>query len=220
MRPLREDYDILASFIGALSEKLAHSYPLARLGDIGEYVMRNVAIDPTAEYKQITVAMNNRGLRLRRCCKGSEIQSPGQCSVEAGDILFSRIDLRNGAIGVVGDDLAGAVVTRDFPIFRLFESTHAARRFLGFVFQTQSFKAQAQNASKGTTGRKKMKREQFLEFEVPWPSPAQQERVVRVVERAYSEVAALRRGILAQETGFAALRGAMVATLFARDAGL
>ncbi len=220
MRPLREDHDILASFIGALSEKLAHSYPLVRLGVIGEYVMRNVAITPTVEYKQITVAMNNRGLRLRRLCKGSEIHSPGQCSVEAGDILFSRIDLRNGAIGVVGDDLAGAVVTRDFPIFRLFDSTHTARRFLEFVFQTQSFKAQAQNASKGTTGRKKMKREQFLGFEVPWPPPDQQERLVRAIERAHSEVATLRRDINTQETLFTAVRRALIASLFAKDAGL
>lgn len=88
VRPFRENQAILSSFTGALSEKLFEQFPQRRFVEIGEYVTRNVRIAPDAEYKQVTVSMNNRGLRLRRLCKGSEIQSPGQCSLESGDILF------------------------------------------------------------------------------------------------------------------------------------
>lgn len=219
-RPLREDQDILVQLIGALSERLFGAFPRKRLMEVGEYVFRNVKIDPEAEYKQITVAMNNQGLRLRRICKGSEILSPGQCRVEDGDILFSRIDLRNGAIGVVSSDLGGAVVSRDFPVFRLFENRVCARQFLYFVFQTPSFKAQARGASKGTTGRKKMKREQFLSLEVPWPSAQDQERLAREVEAVRAEVTKVRRHLHEQGSAIRALSSSIVSSLFAQDAGL
>lgn len=219
-RPLRENLDMLSYFTGALTEKLFGEVPRKSFSEIGEYVMRNVRINPDAEYKQVTVAMNNRGLRLRRSCKGSDIQSPGQCSVQSGDILFSRIDLRNGAIGVVGDDLDGAVVTRDFPVFQLFNNTSTARRFLEFVFLAPSFKEQAQDASKGTTGRKKLKREQFLRFQVPWPSPEEQRRIVETVETAYTEVTHLRRNLSEQESLLINLADSVIVSVFTQDAGL
>lgn len=218
--PLRENRDILAYFIGAFAGQLLAEAPRKSFSEIGEYVMRNVSISPDVEYKQVTVAMNNRGLRLRRSCKGSEIQSPGQCSVESGDILFSRIDLRNGAIGIVSDELDGAVVTRDFPVFRLHNNTDIAKRFLYFVFRTPSFKVQARDASKGTTGRKKLKREQFLRIQVPWPSPAEQKRIVEIVEAAHTETTQLQRDLFEQERLLNNLTDSIIRSLFAEDAGL
>ena len=35
----------------------------------------------------------------------------------AGDVVFSKIDARNGAIGVIPPDLAPAVFTPEFPVF-------------------------------------------------------------------------------------------------------
>ena len=218
--PLRENRDILSYFTGASAEQLLAEAPRRSFSEIGEYVMRNVSISPDVEYKQVTVAMNNRGLRWRRSCKGSEIQSPGQCSVESGDVLFSRIDLRNGAIGIVGDELDGAVVTRDFPVFRLRSNTETAKQFLDFVFRTPSFKVQARDASKGTTGRKKLKRDQFLRIQIPWPSPAEQKRIVETVETAHTEVTHLQRDLFEQERLLNNLTDSVIRSLFAEDAGL
>jgi type I restriction enzyme S subunit len=144
--------------------------PISQMGD---YVTPPAPIDALQEYKQVTVAMNNKGLRLRRKCLGSEIRSPGQCYVRENDLLFSRIDLRNGAIGFVPAELDGAVVTRDFPIFRLQEASQELRKFLSFVFLTDSFKSQVLALSKGTTNRRKLKRNLFLKIEVPTASPTE-----------------------------------------------
>jgi hypothetical protein len=70
--------------------------------------------------------------------------------VREGDILFSRIDIRNGAIGFVRGDLDGAVVTRDFPVFRLYQPTDIARRFLRYYGPTMNaFEAADKNDRAG-----------------------------------------------------------------------
>ena len=38
-------------------------------------------------------------------------------AVYPGDIVFSRIDARSGAIGVLQENIAKAVVTSEFPVF-------------------------------------------------------------------------------------------------------
>jgi hypothetical protein len=40
-------------------------------------------------------------------------------------------------------------------------------------------------ASRGTTGRKKLKREKFLRFQVPWPTESDMVDAVNSLERVY-----------------------------------
>jgi type I restriction enzyme, S subunit len=218
--PLLQTQELLSSLTGVAAEEVLQGIPKRPFADLGEFIARNVSILPDDEYKQVTVAMNNRGLRLRRVCQGSEIRSSGQCRVEAGDLLFSRIDLLNGAIGFVERALEDAVVTRDFPVFRLTCLSDTVRRFLGFVFLTSSFKSQAQASSKGTTGRKKIKREQFLRLEVFWPSPDRQEQIVEFLIAVKSNVAVLE-GLLSEQLGLLNSQTiGVIESLFAEDAGL
>jgi type I restriction enzyme, S subunit len=190
------------------------------LSEIGAYVLRAAEIIPDRQYMQVTVAMNHNGLRVRRICDGMEIRSPGQCYVREGDILFSRIDIRQGAIGFVGRELDGAVVTRDFPVFRLNKSTSLARRYLRYVFLSPSFMSQARGASRGTTGRQKIKRDRFLQFRVPWPSDSEQAAVVLTldsIEQRTSATASTYRsqGILVQK-----LVASAIGQLYLTDSGL
>jgi hypothetical protein len=124
------------ALVGTATQSALQKCPTRPLREIGEYVTDGVKIEPAEEYKQITVGMNNTGLRLRRFCMGIDIRSPGQCRVRTNDLLFSRIDLRHGAIGFVPAELDGGVVTRDFPVFRLHENDTSDRKFLQFVLKT------------------------------------------------------------------------------------
>jgi type I restriction enzyme, S subunit len=149
---------------------------------IGAYELRAAEIIADRQYMQVAAVMNHKGLRVRPICDGSEIKSPGQCYIREGDILFSRIDIRQGAIGFVGKDLDGAVVIRDFPVFGLYKPTDLARRYFRYVFRSRSFMSQPRNASRGTTGRQKMKRGRFLECSVPWPSESEQASAVAILD--------------------------------------
>ena len=111
-------------------------------------------------------------------------------------------------------------MTRDFPIFRFYDTNELCERFMGYAFMGLSFMNQAKAASKGTTGRKKMKRPAFLDFTVPWTSREDQLVAVNTlseVERNTSQLATTykKQQLLAKSLG-----ESVIATLYARDAGL
>lgn len=218
--PIKNNVDLLEHLIGVTAEKLFAGLPCVLMRDYGDYVLRGIRVEAGKQYSQVTVAMNHRGLRLRRICDGSEIRSSGQCVVEEGDLLFSRIDIRQGAIGFVGKDLAGGVVTRDFPVFRLNNTSPNSRQFMRYVLMTPSFMSQAREASRGTTGRMKMKRPAFLDFRVPWVEGDSLAAVVKVLTEFESN---LRKAITAykgQEILAKGLGTCVVQKLYAQDSGL
>jgi type I restriction enzyme S subunit len=218
--PLSANAKLLNHMVAAGAQRLMEAMPHATLGTLGAYVLRGVDIVENEQYSQITVAMGHKGLRLRRICDGSQIRSPGQCLVRQGDILFSRIDIRQGAIGIVPASLDGGVVTRDFPVFRLSDTNDQALRFLTYAFRSTSFMLQVQAASRGTTGRKKMKRDIFLNLMVAWPSPGEQRVAVEKLSTIEGHSLALAKNLAAQQVAFEAIAGSVAATLFGRDAGL
>src|ERR1043166_662087 len=69
-----------------------------------------------------------------------------------GQFILSRIEARNGAIGIVPPELDGAVVTNDFPLF----APNAGRisiAFLTWLSRTLGFVDLCVRASEGTTNR-------------------------------------------------------------------
>ena len=134
--------------------------------------------------------------------------------------MFSRIDIRQGAIGFVGKDLEGGVVTRDFPVFRFNDTDEICKQFMRYAFMAPSFMNQAKEASKGTTGRKKMKRPAFLDFTIPWPSPRERESAVETLREVERNSANLALTYRKQGTLVKGLGMSIIETLYAQDAGL
>jgi restriction endonuclease S subunit len=175
---------------------LSKQYPYVQIRDIGKILRRNVKIHDDVSYKQVTIAMNNGGVRLREEKLGFEIGVKNQSGVKSGDLIFSRIDIRNGAIGFVPDYLEGAIVANDFPICEL--NHNVSRRFLNLYFKTNEFRKQCIIQSAGATNRKKMKRSNFLSLEVRFPDIDTQESIadridelnnrVKMIEQARSKI--------------------------------
>ena len=93
-------------------------FPTIQIGDVIGRAQEPVEPDPTKEYKQITVRLHHRGVVLRGVQQGNEIGSARQYQGAPGQLILSRIDARNGAIGLVPDVLDGAIVTNDFWLFK------------------------------------------------------------------------------------------------------
>ncbi len=75
-----------------------------------------VEINPDETYKQVKVRMEHKGVLLRGMIKGNEIGSK-QFLANENDFIISKIDARNGAMGMIPAELDGVVVTNDFPLF-------------------------------------------------------------------------------------------------------
>jgi hypothetical protein len=105
----------------------------------------------------------------------------------AGQFITSRIDARNGAMGLVPKSLDGALVTNDFPLFDL-NTERLEPRFLGWLCRTADFIELCRRASEGTTNRVRLKEDRFLACEIPLPLLAEQRRVVARIEEIASQI--------------------------------
>jgi type I restriction enzyme S subunit len=130
--------------------------------------------------------LHHRGVVLRDEKAGQEIRTKRQFLARAGQLILSRIDARNGAIGLVPDELDGAIVTNDFWLYKL-DRSRIDPPFLDLYCGTPTFVEQCQRASEGTTNRVRLQESGFLSIGIPLPPIDEQRRIVARVE----ELAAL-----------------------------
>ena len=109
-----------------------------------------------------------------------------------GDIVFSKIDARNGAIGVLQEEIAKAVVTPEFPVF-VPASDRIDGKFVKLVLRTGNFLAALRAKASGTSGRKRITPEAFADLRVPLPPLAVQRAFVAAHRAALDRAAALER---------------------------
>ena len=151
---------------------------------LGELLAKSddwIELDPLETYKEVTVRLWGQGVTLRGEASGAEIRAPRRLRVRAGQFILSRIDARNGAFGVIPDELDGAVVSSDFPAFDVHES-RLLPGYLGWLSRTRDFVEACRAASEGTTNRVRLKEERFLAIEIPLPPLDEQRRMVAVIE--------------------------------------
>jgi type I restriction enzyme S subunit len=160
-----------------------------------------VDVDVTESYKQITVRLHHRGVVLRGIQPGGSIGSTRQYRARAGQLILSRIDARNGAIGLVPDDLDGAIVTNDFWLFDV-DDARILPKYLDYYVGTPSFVDLCKRASEGTTNRVRLQPDAFLRIPIPLPSLAKQRRIVARVEALAAmieEARGLQKAIRSEE---------------------
>lgn len=138
-----------------------------------------VKLNPDATYKQVTVKMGHKGVKLRGLIKGSEIGSV-QFLAKENDFIISKIDARNGAMGMIPADLEGGVVTNDFPLFSFTDDVDP--KFFYYFSNTYYFDEACKKASEGTTNRKRLKMNRFLDILIPLPSIGEQIKIVKSLE--------------------------------------
>src|SRR5438067_136018 len=97
-----------------LKSKLMNNVP------IGKLLKRNkdvVIVEDDKEYMSVTIRIKYKGVSLREVKKGRYIGTKRQFRVAKGQFILSRIDARQGALGIVPDELDGAIITNDFWAF-------------------------------------------------------------------------------------------------------
>ncbi|QWG18717.1 restriction endonuclease subunit S [Bradyrhizobium sediminis] len=94
-----------------------------------------------------------------------------------GDIVYSKIDVRNGAIGIVPETVVRAVVTSEFPVYHIKENV-ALRDYVQIVFRTSTFRSIINRMVSGASGRKRVQPEDLENVPIPLPSKSEQEKIV------------------------------------------
>lgn len=133
-------------------------------------------------------------------------------AVFPGDIVFSKIDARSGAIGVLPSGIEKAVVTTEFPVF-IPDADRLDGQFVRLALRTGNFLAGLRRRATGTSGRKRITTEDFLDLHIPLPSLDEQQAIVAAYETALARASDLERK--AMELEAAAIRAFETALGFA-----
>lgn len=168
-------------------------YPMARIGAFLVKSRDTIEVQDHIEYKQVTIKINNGGVVPRNngeAIKGLNIGTKRQHVVHAGQFIMSKIDARNGAYGIVPKELEGAIVTNDFPIFDV-DIEKIIPQFLVLVSTTENFIEFARKCSSGTTNRKRIDIEAFLNQQIPLPSIEEQEALLDLYNEKVNRAEAL-----------------------------
>ena len=139
-----------------------------------------------AEYREVTVRLWGNGVIERGRVKGASL-SGRRFVAHAGQFIVSRIDARNGAMGLVPASLEGALVTNDFPLFTL-DTQRIDPAFFGWLCRTPDFVELCRRASEGTTNRVRLKEERFLALDLSLPLLSEQRRIVARIEALAAQV--------------------------------
>ncbi len=161
-------------------------WQITKLGDLLQRSDKTINPLVDAEYKEITVRMWGKGVVERGRVIGAAL--PGRRFVaRAGQFIASRIDARNGAMGLVPQSLDGALVTNDFPLFDI-NTDKLEPAFLGWLSRTARFVELCQRASEGTTNRVRLKEDRFQALEIALPSLVEQKRIVDRIDEFDAQI--------------------------------
>ena len=162
------------------------SWKTFRLGELLTRERQSIQILPHEEYSEVTVRLWGKGVNLRGNKLGAEIGTSNRYVVKSGYFIFSKIDARHGAFGLVPPELDGAVVTADFPVYSANQDI-VDMKFLYWMSKTPSFIDACKNASKGTTNRVRLKETKFEDIEVFLPGLSEQRIIVQKIEEIHSK---------------------------------
>ena len=152
---------------------------------IGNFVKRSstlISVQDDQEYKQVTLKTKGGGAVLRDIKMGKDIGTKRQFVVSEGQFIMSKIDARNGAFGIVTEELDGAIVTADFPVFDV-ETQITDPEYFTLISSTKAFARFAQSCSRGTTNRQRIDINLFLSQQIPTPTLLEQQALIK----AYNE---------------------------------
>lgn len=158
--------------------RLATRYHLYKLKDLVEIVSFPAEELPKDEYMQVTVRKNQHDVILRDRVLTKDIKDiKRQSIVRAGQMLVSRINAKDGAIGIVSQELDGAIVSENFVVLN-FKSNSVAPYYLLMVLTSERYQKVLRGISRGVTARSYIRNVDLLELEVPVPDVEKQRELI------------------------------------------
>lgn len=102
---------------------------------------------------------------------------------DPGDVIYSKIDVRNGAIGIIPDELGHVCVSSEYPVYAV-DPRIAEARYIKLLFRTDVFRRKINSMISGASGRKRVQPSDLESVDVPLPPLPVQRKIVAAWEAA------------------------------------
>jgi len=137
--------------------------------------------------------------------------------MRTNDLILSRIDARNGAMALVPSELDGAIATNDFPVFEI-RSDRVLPAYLRYCLFQPSMLRVYEHLSRGSTNRRRLIVEKFLDLNIALPPALDVQLVVAdTLQRAEDGIGELRDQFGGMEEELEDLVGAALHYVFRKQ---
>jgi hypothetical protein len=113
---------------------------------------------------------------------------------DPGDVIYSKIDVRNGAIGVVPEGMGRICVSSEYPVYAVAPAV-ADARYVKLLFRTSAFRRKINSMISGASGRKRVQPSDLEAIAVPLPPLPVQRKIVAAHEAAQQKVDGARESL-------------------------
>ena len=160
---------------------MKQAWPQVGLSDVMSQVQRDEAPTSGKNYRQIGVRLWGQGAYERESIDGSQTQYAKLFEAREGDIVVNKIWARNGSVAVVSDSLSGSWGSTEFPLFEP-DLTRLNPRWMHWITKAPWFWNACDEHAKGTSGKNRIKPDQFLGIEIPLPPLEVQKNIVARID--------------------------------------
>src|SRR5438270_6037643 len=166
---------------------MSNGFPMVPLKEIVQPAERLETVIAGKLYRQVGVRLWGGGAYERESIDGSQTRYRTLSRVEADDIIVNKIWARNGSVAVVTKTLTGCYGSGEFPTFTP-DRTKLEPRWFHWLTKTKNFWEQCDEKSQGTSGKNRIRPEQFLRVTIPLPPLEEQRRIVARIEELTAKV--------------------------------
>ena len=135
------------------------------------------------------VTLHFDGTIERRDLRGKAEFKGKLCFAHAGDVVYSKIDVRNGAIGIIPTEMPTVAVSGEYPVYQVLPHI-AIAEYIKLVFRTAYFRQAVNSMISGASGRKRVQPSQIESLNIPLPPLETQRAIVERWQQAQVEIAA------------------------------
>ena len=148
-----------------------------------------IEIKDSEKYKRVTIKMHGKGICLRDEVLGEKIGTKKQFTISKGQLLLSKIDARNGAFGIVPEDVEGAIITGNFWAYDIKKDGGIDENYLNYLLFSEEFKKICTLSSAGVTNRRYLDEKIFLDQKIPLPPIMEQQKIVGKIKDRKKQIA-------------------------------
>ena len=153
---------------------------MVKLGEVISRVDETEQILKPEDETFVTLKLHGKGLVPRNIGDGKTPKSFRGFRVKLGQFIYSRIDARNGAFGIIPAELDGAVVSKDFPVYEV-DSAEIMPSILISICTSEHFVNQIRSMSNGATNRQRIKEDVLERMLIPLPPLGEQKRIAEIL---------------------------------------
>ena len=141
-----------------------------------------IEIKDSKKYKRVTIKMHGKGICLRDEVLGEKIGTKKQFTISEGQLLLSKIDARNGAFGIVPEEIEGSIITGNFWAYDIKTDVGLDNNYLNYLLFSDEFKKICTLSSAGVTNRRYLDEKIFLDQKIPLPPIEEQQEIIKEIQ--------------------------------------